>query len=378
MTNENFEKLPLYRRINWLNASFLTLSPLIVIIGLPLYFIYEGFDLRLEVMFLFFAIATSLSITAGYHRLFSHRSYEASVWLRLFYLIFGSAALEDSALKWSADHRRHHRHVDTEEDPYAIQRGFFYAHMGWVYFKDDPRYEGKWPADLKADKLVMWQHRNNFAIAIFVGFLAPTLIGLSFGAPWGGLLFGCLARVVFTHHCTFFINSLCHMWGSQPYGDKTTARDNFVLAFLTQGEGYHNFHHRFEADYRNGIKWYHWDPTKWWIRSLSFFGMTKRLRKISDAEILRARLQADEKRLVTLGSYNERLQEIRNRIEEAQKKLVAMKARYAEIKRGLSEQTDEAMRLVRMELAIAKVELEASLEQWKLMCRAQLAVVTSR
>jgi stearoyl-CoA desaturase (delta-9 desaturase) len=366
----------LLSRLNWLNTIFLIVSPILVVVFVPMHIIVEGLDWRLIALFIFYCFATGLSITAGYHRLFAHRSYEASLPVKLFYLFFGASALQGSAMKWSADHRRHHKFVDKEEDPYRIGRGFFYAHMGWVFYKDDPKYLENKPADLKADKWIVWQDKYNFPIAIIVGFLLPTLIGLSLGAPWGGLLFGCLARVVITHHTTFFINSLCHMWGSQPYNTKNTAKDNFILAFLTYGEGYHNFHHRFESDYRNGILWYQWDPTKWLIKILSFLGLTKNLRKVSDAEILRAKLLAQEVRLVEFGIYNDRFKELRIKIEEAQKQIAVYKKRYTEIKKDLTLQKDETIVQIKIELKLAKIELDAALEQWRLLYQVQTAAFT--
>lgn len=361
-------------QINWLNTIFLIVSPILVAVFLPLHIWSEGFDWRLIALFVFYAIATGLSITGGYHRLFAHKSYEASWLVKLLYLFFGSAALEGSALKWCSDHRRHHKHVDSEEDPYNIGRGFFFAHMGWVFQKDNPKYENQKAADLKADKLVAWQDRYNFAISIYVGFLLPTLIGLSFGSPWGGLLYGCLTRVVVTHHTTFFINSLCHMWGTQPYGDKTSARDNFVMAFFTHGEGYHNFHHRFEADYRNGIYWYQWDPTKWSIKALSYFGLTKNLRKVSEVDIMKAKIQAIEKKLIKFGFYDERLQDLHLKIEEAQKRFAQFKRRYEELKQDISLQKNEAIRQIKVEMRLAKKDLEVMVEQWHRMSQARLAM----
>lgn len=374
MSPENSNKEPFGKKINWVNSVFLILTPILVFTFVPLHLIYEGFDWRLLALFLFYSVATSLSITGGYHRLFAHRSYEARLPLKLFYLIFGAASLQGSALKWACDHRRHHKHVDEEQDPYSIHRGFFYAHMGWIFFKDDPQYLKQGGADLKADKWVMWQDKYYFQILLVVSFLIPALFGLAIGSLWGGVLYGAFARVLITHHSTFFINSLCHMWGSQPYGDKTTARDSFILALFTYGEGYHNFHHRFQADYRNGIRWYHWDPTKWLIQFNSLFGMTKNLRKVSDFEILKARLQADEIKLSQFGFYNERFKEVRTKIEESQKKIAQFKLRYNEAKKDFNAQKDEAVRQMRLEIKIAKIEFEAAWEQWQIMYSAHLAL----
>ncbi len=361
-------------RINWLNSSFLILSPILVAVFLPLHVYYVGWDWRLFAMLVFYFLATGISITGGYHRLFAHRSYEARWGLKLFYLIFAPAALEGSALKWCSDHRRHHKHTDTEEDPHNIKRGFFFAHMGWVFFKDNPKYADLKAPDLKADLLVAWQDRHCFAIAIFVGFFAPTMVGLYLGSPWGGLLYGTLTRVLLTHHTTFFINSLCHMWGSQPYGDRTTARDNFIMAFLTHGEGYHNFHHRFEGDYRNGVRWYQWDPTKWWIKTLSFVGMAKNLRQVSEIDIIKARVQAVEKKLIKLGFYDSHMQELRLKIDEAQKRMVHMRRRYEELKQEISNQKDETIAQIKVEIKLAKRELKSVLAQWNDISRVRLAM----
>ena len=144
-------------------------------------------------------------------------------------------------MKWASEHRRHHRKVDTNEDPYTIKKGFWYAHIGWLFFKEEPRYQGQYADDLKADWMVRLQHNYYRAIAIFVGFGIPTLIGWAFGDALGGFLWGGILRIVICHHFTFFINSLCHMWGRQTYSDTVTARDNSFLAVLTYGGGVSQF-----------------------------------------------------------------------------------------------------------------------------------------
>lgn len=347
---------PWYSRLNWTNTLFLIISPLIVLSLVPVELYFRGLDYRLFTLFVVSCFATSISITGGYHRLFAHRSYQAHWLVRLFYLVFGAAALQGSAIKWCSDHRRHHRNVDTEKDPYSIKKGFFYAHIGWVFLKEPKDYEKNFAADLTKDPLVQWQHKYYVPLAIIFGFLLPTLVGWMFGRPDGGLLYGGFARVVLTHHCTFFINSLCHMWGSRPFTHAVTARDNFVLAFLTYGEGYHNFHHKFEADYRNGFRWYHWDPTKWLIKALSYLKLTSNLRKIPETEILRAKLAVQEQHLRMRGYYDERMAALRVKVEEAHRKIQQMKMRYNEIKRD---------RRMRIDFELAKIELRAALRQWQ-------------
>lgn len=365
-----------WKKLNWTNTVFLIISPLIVAIGIPLHLVNVGFDLRLAALFVVACWATSLSITGGYHRLFAHRSYGASKFVQLLYLVFGAAALQGSALKWSTDHRRHHRHVDTETDPYSIQKGFWYAHIGWVFLDEDAQYAGKFAPDLEKDALVRWQHRYYLHLAVLVGFVLPTLIGWAFGYPLGGLLWGGFARVVVTHHCTFFINSLCHLWGAQPYGDRTSARDNFVLAFLTYGEGYHNFHHRFQADYRNGIRWYQWDPTKWLIWAYSCVGLTYNLKRVDDLEILRARVIADESSLLRRGFSEDRLKAMSERVLSARMRLRERQEQYYRLKAELKAACDlrigemnqmgrQQIEAMRSEMRLAQMEFRYAWQQWR-------------
>ena len=123
-------------------------------------------------------------------------------------------------------------------------------------------------ADLQKDPLIMWQHRNHFLIGAVVACI-PLYLGLLTGHFWAYLVMGLSLRIVLTHHTTFLINSAAHMFGSRPYTDANSARDNWVLAPLTYGEGYHNFHHMWQWDYRNGVRWYQWDTTKWMLSVMS-------------------------------------------------------------------------------------------------------------
>lgn len=274
---------------NWLNVLFLTLTPILGIGGSVLYLTQRGFLWEDWLVFLALYLLSGLSITAGYHRYFAHRTHETHPLLQIFYLLLGAAAFENSALNWSADHRCHHRYTDQDRDPYNIRKGFFWAHMGWIFYetKVDPDFETV--PDLLTNRWVMWQHKYYLLISVVVSFVVPTLIGALYGSALGGFLIGGLLRVVFVHHGTFLINSAAHMFGSQPYSDKNSSRDNWSLAFFTFGEGYHNFHHTFPNDYRNGARFYQWDPTKWWIQTMNFLGFTRRLHRVKDWAILQAR-----------------------------------------------------------------------------------------
>ena len=287
-------------QIDWINTLFLTLTPALAVVFSWTYFKGHGIEYSQILLAIAFYFITGIAITAGYHRLLSHRAYTSGNVVKFFYLIFGAAAFQNSALKWCADHRIHHRHVDGEKDPYNIKKGFFYAHIGWIFFKEENTETAHYPKDLLNDKLVMWQHKYYFPIAIFMGFVLPTLIGYFLGSALGGFALSALARIVFVHHCTFFINSLCHIVGNRPYTDSNTARDSYIMALFSYGEGYHNYHHYFPSDYRNGIRWYHFDPTKWLIKSLSFAGLVRDLKKVPEKLIIQAKKEMQIKKIQTI------------------------------------------------------------------------------
>ncbi len=251
-------------------------------------------------MFLFYTVATIMSITLGYHRLFSHLSFQAKWPVKFFTLVFGAAAFENSCLSWASDHRHHHKHTDHDGDPYDISRGFFYAHIGWLLFKLDPLPLQDNVADLQRDKLVMWQDKWVHLIGFLVGLILPPIIGYFVGnweTALGCFLISGFLRIVVVQHCTFFINSLCHTLGTRPYNSGNSARDSAIMAVFTCGEGYHNYHHAFQHDYRNGVKPWQFDPTKWMIWTLSRVGLTNNLRRVSDAKILLAEMR-EAKRLI--------------------------------------------------------------------------------
>jgi len=157
------------REYSWLNVFFLTVTPLIGLFGTGAYVMLNGVTRWELVPFIFLVFATGLSITGGYHRYFAHRSYKANPVIKFFYLFFGACAIQNSALHWASDHRYHHRYVDTNDDPYNAKEGFFYSHMGWIFFKDPPGRNFNNVRDLQADKMVMWQHRYYVPIAILGG-----------------------------------------------------------------------------------------------------------------------------------------------------------------------------------------------------------------
>jgi stearoyl-CoA desaturase (delta-9 desaturase) len=223
---------------------------------------------------------------------------------------------------------------DVDKDPYSARRGFWFSHMGWI-LRDYPsgRNDFTNAKDLERDPIVMFQHRWYLPLTLAMNIGLPLALGWAVGDMWGVFLLGGLLRLVVNHHFTWFINSLAHMWGTQPYTDENTARDNPALAFLTYGEGYHNFHHIFQNDYRNGVKWWHFDPTKWLIATMSWVGLASNLKRVPDLWIQRAQIAMQFKRMEVA------LEVRRARIGEEQ--IQRLKARAAEEYAAFRKALDE-------------------------------------
>jgi len=359
--------------LHWPNVLFLTLSPLAAIAGAAYYIPRYGVRPSEIIGFVLMFFATGLSITGGYHRHFAHVAYKANPIVRFFYLIFGACAMQNSALNWASDHRQHHRYTDTEQDPYNAGQGFWYSHIGWIFYQSRQEKQLTNVGDLQLDPLVRWQHRYPVIIALVVGFGGPALIGGMMGRMFGMILWAGLIRVVCVHHATFFINSLAHMWGRQPYSRKDTSKDSWWLALITNGEGYHNFHHMFPSDYRNGIQWFQWDPTKWLIRGLSFAGMTHKLHRVPPQLILRARMEVEaldaEKRLQSMSlelesSWRTKMAAAKERFEHDLAAWATTRARYWELKKAAWANSEGAKHW-KEKLAAYEARLDEARLQWR-------------
>lgn len=277
---------------NWPALLMFGFTMGIALTVVPWFGLAHGYDAAAWISFAALLCLTELSITCGYHRLFAHVTYEAHPVIKAFFLLFGAMALQNSALVWSAGHRVHHRFIDEpERDPYCARRGFWFSHIGWM-LRNYPSGELDFNtvADLRRDPQVAIQHKHYFKIAIGMNIGVPLALGLLFGNVFGMLLLAGVLRLVLSHQLTFCINSLAHIIGIRPYTIDNTARDNGVVALLTFGEGYHNYHHLFAHDYRNGVRWWQYDPSKWLIKALSWVGLTKNLKQVPWFKIHRAML----------------------------------------------------------------------------------------
>ncbi len=252
------------------------------VIGMPIYAYFYDYSPVAWTMFAILYVITGLGITVGYHRLLSHRSFTCPNWVKGLLLIAGGWALQNSGLKWASDHIRHHARCDKNEDPYNAKLGFWHSHCGWL-FRIDPYKDPKYATKLQMDPVVMWQNRNYVPI-VLSGLMLTFVVGFVSDGWVGGL--GCfllagLGRTFFVLNSTFCINSICHIWGAQPHGQSDSSRDSWWVSLVTFGEGYHNYHHMYKSDYRNGCKWYNFDPSKWLIYSLSCLGLASSLRRFS-------------------------------------------------------------------------------------------------
>jgi stearoyl-CoA desaturase (Delta-9 desaturase) len=357
-------------RLKKMNTVFLLGTLLVALIGTPWYIAQRGLGLPETVTFFAIWLAVGLSVTAGYHRLFSHKTYQAAWPVRLFFLVFGAGALENSVLSWSADHRVHHAHVDEERDPYNITKGFWWAHIGWIFFEAEP-IPLSVVRDLQEDPLVVWQHRWYKLIGLSVAFGIPLAVGLATGNVLGCLLIGGVLRVVVSHHGTFFINSLCHMVGRRPYSTEHSARDSAIMAVLAFGEGYHNYHHSFPFDYRNGVKAWQFDPAKWMIWVLERVGLARDLRRAPEAAVLKAKVEVQFERAKERArsmahdlraQAEERLHEAYVRIETALGELHALQRRR---RAEALESEAEAQLPLETRVGLAYHALEQALHEWK-------------
>ena len=283
MSQEHTTKTRL-NQFNWGPGLFLIFYHVMLFVGLPLYFFNFPAPWAIIITSSVLMYITGLSVTMGYHRLYSHTTYKINPIVEAVLLFFATMATQGSALRWSFDHRHHHAFIDTDRDPYSIKKGFWYAHFLWL-FEKPIEIDNKVVADLVRNPLLRFQHRYYGTLMVITNLIAVLGLGWYFNDYLSAVLFGWLGRTFVLHHLTWFINSLAHTWGARNFSKELSAVDNYVIALLTFGEGYHNYHHTFAYDYRNGIRWYHFDPTKWLIWSLSKFGLAKQLRVVQNYQV---------------------------------------------------------------------------------------------
>jgi stearoyl-CoA desaturase (Delta-9 desaturase) len=367
---ENKEFVQEKPKINWGPVIFLVTYQLLLLASLPFYLYYNTPGLGMILSGIVLLYLTGLSITGGYHRFYSHRSYKTNKYVEAVLLFLSSMAAQGSALRWSFDHRIHHAHVDTDEDPYSIKKGFWFAHCMWILHKPRP-IEKKVVPDLMSNPLVMFQHRYYKLLMIGSNALVTLFFGWLFGDFLGAFVIVLWLRMFALHHFTWFINSLAHMWGEKPFCQELSAVDNYFLSMLTFGEGYHNYHHTFANDYRNGIRWFHFDPTKWMIWTLNKLGLAHGLKKM-DPVTIEKRIVIETK-VVLLEQIKKactaKKEELEKTVHEMADQIVAkiaefnkLKEEYLQQKQG--EQCRAIIKKLRNEIRDLKRSLRQDWRQW--------------
>ena len=243
-------------------------------------------------------VLTGLGITIGYHRMLTHRAFQAPEWVRAFWLALGSMAVEGGARTWVSVHAEHHVHSDKEGDPHSPLDGFVHAHLGWMVDGFRSKLE-RYAPELLDDPLSGFFEKT-FVIWATLGLVIPFAIGYVVGgdwiSAWRAFLWGGLVRVFMTHHITWSVNSVCHTFGSRMFDTKDVSRNNVIVGILGLGEGWHNNHHAFPRSAAHGMAWWQVDVSAYIIRLMEKLGLAWDVYYVSD-ERKAKRLLAKGKRL---------------------------------------------------------------------------------
>lgn len=342
-SKEEIEAKSSKKSFTWGVAAFLFGYQLLTVISMAIYLSEKTPSTGLLVTSFVLWYLTGLSITIGYHRFYSHRTHQPGKIFEFILLTLGTLATQGSAIQWSFNHRRHHRYTDTERDPHSIKEGFWHAHMGWMLRETEPVDLSK-VQDLAKNKWAMFQHEHYGKLVFGANAITTIIVAYLFNDFWGAMTFALGLRMMALHHFTWFINSLAHTWGSRSYARELTAVDNYLIALFTFGEGYHNYHHAFPSDYRNGIRWYHYDPSKWIIWSFDKLGLTSD-KQIMNAYVTKGKIIKEDKKLFhdILEKYEASLSAHN---KHAKERLDHLKTKMAELSDQISENLSEIQKTV--------------------------------
>ncbi len=368
-----------FKNFNWGPALYIIGYHLLLLISLPLYFSHFIPSWQIITTSAILLYITGLGVTAGYHRLYSHSTYKIHPIVEAVLLFFATMATQGSALRWSFDHRHHHAFVDTDRDPYSIKKGFWYAHFLWLLEKPK-EIEDKVVRDLLKKPLIRFQHRFYAPLMLLTNGLASLFFGWCFGDYLGAFLFVWFVRLFFLHHFTWFINSLAHTWGARTFCKELSAVDNYLISLVTFGEGYHNYHHTFSYDYRNGIRWYHFDPTKWLIWTLSKLGLASQLKK-NQRHFIEKRIILERKQLLldkihsSFSDYKKAWEEqviiLTDSIIDKLQQVRQAKESYLELKRS-KKRKKESLSELRLQIKSIKNKLKEEHRNCKILSRQVL------
>jgi stearoyl-CoA desaturase (Delta-9 desaturase) len=229
----------------------------------------------------------SLGVTIGFHRYLTHRGFRTSGSVKVILLVLGSMAVQGSPVDWVANHRKHHAMADRPGDPHSPLEGFFHAHIGWLW-SAQPADPQRYARDLLADRTVMVVSQLSPLWAL-AGLAIPFLIG-----GWEGLLWGGLVRIFLTHHITWSVNSVTHVFGRRPFATNDRSTNQWLVGLLALGEGWHNNHHAFPRSAFHGLRWWQIDVSGLVIRLMGLLRLVGRIQRVGEAEMqLRLRPRTD-------------------------------------------------------------------------------------
>jgi len=272
-------------RVKWWMVLYMSVVHALSLVGL--WMLVTDFSLRTLGVMGFCYWMSGLGITGGAHRLWSHRSYSARLPLRVFLAVAQSMANQGSIFHWARDHRVHHRYSETAADPHDASRGMFFAHMGWLFVEKDAKVVTAGNAvnvdDLWADPVVVFQERFKQFLMPFCCFVLPSLMAMVLAGDsyWRGFFICGVLRYVLILHATWLVNSAAHWWGSRPYDPNINPAENGIVAFITGGEGWHNFHHKWPADYATSeLGWFgQYNPTALFLDACAVLGLVYNRRR---------------------------------------------------------------------------------------------------
>lgn len=284
------EALPMGDRIANL---IVIITPLVALAGAIVLLWPWGVSWAALALFFGMYVLTGFGVTIGYHRLFTHKSFETGPVLKAIFGVLGSMSVQGSIIHWCAFHRQHHQHSDHDGDPHSphthghghgiggVLRGLWRAQVGWMLERKRPAFDRQYTADLEKDPVVAWIDKRTW-LWITLSLAIPTVLGGLITMSWSGAVLGFLwggaIRIAFVHHITWSVNSVCHIWGSAPFRSHDESRNNPIIGLLALGEGWHNNHHAFPTSARHGLRWWQFDPSYLMIRVLEKLGLVRRVR----------------------------------------------------------------------------------------------------
>jgi len=271
---------PADKEINWITASFMAAFHLG---ALAAFFFFSWKALFISA--LLWWISGSMGIGMGYHRLLTHRGYKTPKWVEYFLTLCATLALEGGPIFWVATHRIHHQFSDQDGDPHSPRDGKWWSHMGWILTGKSMHHDtstlAHYVPDLAKDKFHVWITKYHYVPIIVVGVALLVLGGLPF------LLWGMFLRTVMGLHCTWLVNSATHMWGSRRFKTRDLSTNNWLVALMTFGEGWHNNHHAHPTSARHGLRWYEVDLNWYGIWALKVLGLAKQIKVVRLSELAR-------------------------------------------------------------------------------------------